>query len=186
MDVPAMKYALIIADMINDFVTGALKVERAKAIIPNIKELLKLARKSKIAVIFVTDSHLPRVDPEFRLWGPHAARGSWGSEFIDELKPEEGEYRVLKRKYSAFQGTELDMLLRELKIEAVILTGVLTEICIQHTAADAFSRGYKVIVPKDCVETIDESAQEYALNFMKRNYEAEITTVKELAKKKWT
>lgn len=179
-----MKYALIIADMINDFVTGALKVKRAKAIIPNIQKLLELARKNRFAVIYVTDSHLPRIDPEFNLWGQHAARGSWGSEVIDELKPKENEYRVLKRKYSAFQGTELDMLLRELKIEAIILTGTLTDICIQHTAADAFFKGYKVIVPKDCVETMDEPTQEYALNFMKRNYGAEITTVNELAKKK--
>jgi nicotinamidase-related amidase len=181
-----MKHALIIADMINDFVTGALKVKRAQAIIPNIKELLKFARENKLTIIHVTDSHLPEIDPEFDLWGPHAARGSWGSQFIDELKPEKDEYHIFKRKYSAFQGTELDMLLRELKIEIVILTGVLTDICIQHTAADAFFKGYKVIIPKDCVETLDEPTQEYALKFMKRNYGAEITTVNELAKKKWT
>jgi nicotinamidase/pyrazinamidase len=180
-----MKHALIIADMINDFVTGTLKVKRAQAIIPNIRELLKLARKNKLVTIHVTDSHLPKIDPEFDLWGPHAARGSWGSQIIDEFKPKGDEYRVLKRKYSAFQGTELDMLLRELKIEAVILTGVLTDICIQHTAADAFSKSYKVIIPKDCVETLDEPTQEYALNFMRKNYGAEITTVNELAKKKW-
>ena len=179
-----MKTAVIVIDMINDFVTGVFKSDRAAKIIPNIKALLEYTRKQKVPIVYATDAHLPNVDPEFDVWGSHAVAGSRGAEIIDELKPHKGDFRVLKRKYSAFQGTDLDQLLRELKIDTVILTGVVTDICIQHTAADAFFRGYKIIVPKDCVEAVDAKTQEEAIRYIKKAYGPEITTSKELVKKK--
>ncbi len=179
-----MKTAVIVIDMINDFVTGVFKSDRAAKIIPNIKALLDYTRKQKVPIVYATDAHLPNVDPEFDVWGSHAIAGSRGAEIIDELKPHKGDFRVLKRKYSAFQGTDLDQLLRELKIDTVILTGVVTDICIQHTAADAFFRGYKIIVPKDCVEAVDAKTQEEAIRYIKKAYGPEITTSKELVKKK--
>jgi len=181
-----MKTALLIIDMINDFVTGVFKSNRAAKIIPKIKKLIEFARKQGIPIVYATDAHLPNVDHEFEVWGPHAAKGSWGAEIIDELKPEKGDFRVFKRKYSAFQGTDLDMFLREVKVDVLILTGVVTDICIQHTAADAFYRGYKIIVPKDCVEAVDTPTQEAAIKFLIKAYGAQITTTKELMKKKWT
>jgi nicotinamidase-related amidase len=69
----------------------------------------------------------------------------------------------------------LDELLREFKVEAVILTGVLTNICIQHTAADAYFRGYKITVPRDCVDALTDAEQADSLAFMKRMYGAEVT-----------
>jgi len=179
-----VKTAVIVVDMINDFVTGVFKSDRAAKIIPNIKALLEYTRKQKVPIVYATDAHLPNVDPEFDVWGSHAVAGSRGAEIIDELKPHKGDFRVLKRKYSAFQGTDLDQLLRELKIDTVILTGVVTDICIQHTAADAFFRGYKIIVPKDCVEAVDAKTQEEAIRYIKKAYGPEITTSKELVKKK--
>jgi len=180
----SVKTAVVVIDMINDFVTGVFKSERAAKIIPNIKRLLEFARKQGVPIIYATDAHLPNVDPEFEVWGPHAVKDSWGAEIIDELKPEKSDFHVLKRKYSAFQGTDLDMLLRELKVDTLILTGVVTDICIQHTAADAFFRGYKLIVPKDCVEAVDESTQKAAIEYLKKAYGCEITTTDELLKKK--
>jgi len=178
-----VKTAVVVIDMINDFVTGVFKNERATKIVPNIQRLLEFARKQHVSIVYATDAHLPNLDPEFEVWGPHAVRGSWGAEIIDELKPEKGDFRVLKRKYSAFQGTDLDMLLRELTIDTLILTGVVTDICIQHTAADAFFRGYKIIVPQDCVEAIDAPTQKAAIKFLKKAYGCEITTTNELMRK---
>ena len=181
-----MNPAVIIIDMINDFVTGVFKSDRAMKIIPNIKALLEYARSHKAPIVYATDAHLPEVDPEFDVWGPHAVAGSWGADIVNELKPLKGDFRVLKRKYSAFQGTDLDQLLRELKADTVILTGVVTDICIQHTAADAFFKSYKIIVLRDCVEAVDAPTQEAAMKFMRKAYRPEITTSKELLKKRWT
>jgi len=181
-----MKTAVVVIDMINDFVTGVFKSDRAAKIIPNIKTLLDFARKQRVPVVYATDAHLSNIDPEFDVWGSHAVAGTWGAEIVKELKPHKGDFRVLKRKYSAFQGTDLDQLLRELKVDIVVLTGVVTDICIQHTAADAFFRGYKVIVPQDCVEAVDAPTQNAAIKFLRKAYGSEITTSRELMKKKWT
>jgi nicotinamidase-related amidase len=181
-----MKTAVLVIDMINDFMTGVFKSKRAAKIVPNIKKLAARARKKGIPVIYATDAHLLNVDREFEVWGPHASKGSWGAEIIEELKPKAGDFRVYKRKYSAFQGTDLDMLLRELKVDTLILTGMVTDICIQHTAADAFFKGYKIIVPQDCVEAEDESTQKTAIEFLIKAYGADITASKDLMKRKLT
>ena len=78
--------ALIVDDILYEFVYGKLKTERAKAIIPQTKKLILAARRSKIPVIYVCDAHLPS-DPEVELWGPHAMRGTAGARVVDDLKP---------------------------------------------------------------------------------------------------
>lgn len=177
-----VKPAVVVIDMINDFVTGVFKNERAEKIIPNVEQLLNFAREKKISVVYVNDAHLPNVDTEFDVWPQHAVAGTWGAQVVDELKPEKGDFVFQKRRYSAFQGTGLDQLLRELKVDTLILTGVVTDICIQHTAADAFFRGYKIIVPEDCVEAINEQTQKAALDYLKRVYGSEITIADEIMK----
>jgi len=180
-----VKPAVVVIDMINDFVTGVFKNERAEKIIPNVEQLLNFAREKKISVVYVNDAHLPNVDTEFDVWPQHAVAGTWGAQVVDELKPEKGDFVFQKRRYSAFQGTGLDQLLRELKVDTLILTGVVTDICIQHTAADAFFTGYKIIVPEDCVEAINEQTQKAALDYLKRVYGCKITRVDEMMKKRW-
>lgn len=177
-----MGISVIVVDMLNDFVTGVLKCERASRIIPNIQRLLNFARKKKIPVIYVSDAHQPGVDEELELWPPHAIVGTKGAETIEEIKPVEGDYTLQKRKYSAFYETGLDSLLKKLNVDTVVLVGLVTNVCIQHTAADAFFRGYRIIVPEDCVEAITEETQKTAIKYLKVNYGSEITNVQELMK----
>jgi len=175
-----MRMSVIVVDMINDFVTGTLKCARASRIIPSIQRLLDFVRKKRIPVIYVSDAHLPSVDDELELWPPHAIVGTKGAEIIKELKPVKGDYTLQKRRYSAFYETGLDPLLRELKVDTVVLVGLVTNVCIQHTAADAFFRGYRIIIPEDCVEAPTEEDQKTALKYLKMNYGSEIASVEEL------
>ena len=176
------KYAVIVIDMLKDFVYGALKCERAQMIIPNIRRLLEEARRRGIPVIYANDAHVPEVDHEFKLWGPHAVKGTEGAEVIDELKPEPGDYVVEKRRYSAFYETGLDMLLRELGVDTVVLTGLHTNICVKHTASDAFNRGYDIIVLEDCVQTFTDEDHEWGLKYMKKVYGAKVMKLDEFLK----
>lgn len=171
---------MIVIDMINDFVTGSLKCERAPRIIPNIQLLLNFARKKGIPVIYTNDTHLRGIDEEFEVFKQHAVVGTKGAEVIDKLKPWKSDYVIQKRRYSAFFGTYLDLLLRELKIDTLVLVGLATNVCIQNTAADAFFRGYRIIVPEDCVEATSEEAQKYGIKYMKTIYGCKITNVNEL------
>jgi nicotinamidase-related amidase len=180
--VAELKTAIIVVDIINDFVTGVLGSKRARRIIPRVKLLLDHARDRKIPVIYTCDTHLPNLDREFEVWPPHAMRGTKGSEVVDVLKPQKNDFMIHKRRYNSFFGTELDMLLRELKIDTVVLVGLVTEICIQNTAAGAFFHGYHSIVPEDGVETVSDEYQKAGLDYMKRVFGAEITTIEKLLK----
>ncbi len=169
-----MKTAVLVIDMINDFVTGKLGSERAQRIVPAVKKLIEFARSKGIPVIYVCDSHISGIDIEFSLWGSHAVAGTEGAEIVPELEPKDGDYVLKKRRYSAFFGTDLDILLRELGVDRLVLSGLVTDICIQHTAADAFFRGYKIVVIKDCVNAVSEEANRAALEYMKKVYDAKI------------
>ena len=174
-----MKTAVIVIDMINDFVTGKLGFKGAVEIIPNIRELLAAARAKVIPVIYVCDSHTPE-DPEVESLGEHAMAGSEGSKVSPELKPKKGELVLPKRTYDIFFGTELDGSLKKIGTQQLVLVGVLTDICVQHSAAGSFFRGYKVLIPEDCVASPYVRNHKYALNFMKKFYAAKITSSKDL------
>lgn len=137
--------ALLIADMINDFVVkGApLEIPRARRIVSHIRRRVARARREGIPVIYICDKHR-KDDPEFKVWPKHAVNGTPGSEIIAELAPTSKDYIVDKTTYSAFFGTKLEKVLRKLGIKKVVVTGVCTEICVLYTAVDAFMRGYKV------------------------------------------
>lgn len=174
------KAAIIVIDMLKDFVTGALKCERARRIIPNIRRLLERGRGKGIPVIYASDAHVPEVDHEFKLWGSHAVEGTNGAQVIDELKPQEGDHVIGKRRYSAFFGTDLDLLLKELDVSTVILTGLHSNLCVKHTAADAFFRGYSVVIPEDCVEAFTEEDFRFGIEYMRKMYGAKIISSKDL------
>jgi nicotinamidase-related amidase len=178
--------AVLVIDMLNDFVTGGLKCERTNRIIPNIKKLVAAARKCKVPVIYVNDAHLPVDEEVVAKWGKHAIRGTKGAEVIPELKPTKQDYIVEKRTYSSFYETGLDMLLRALYkgegVKTVILTGLHTNICIRHTSADAFFRGYKIIIAEDGVEAFTKEDQEQGLRYLKDVYNAKIMNVDKIVK----
>jgi nicotinamidase-related amidase len=167
--------ALIINDMENDFVDekGALRVDTAATCVKPIIQLKTNMKKEGSPVIYVCDTHF-KGDKEFEKWGTHTVEGTWGADIIKELQPDKNDYIIKKWRYSAFYATPLDMLLRQLTVDTIVLTGVLTDVCIQHTAADAYFRGYKTIVPKQCTATITEERKQYALNFIAQMYDAEI------------
>ncbi len=170
-----MKKAIIVVDMINDFVTGKLGSLRAQKIIPNIAALLKKARKQGIPVIYLRDAHT-KTDREMDIWGEHAMKGTGASEIVPELKPEKNDIVIEKRWYSGFVDTELPSVLKKLGVDTLIILGVSTDICVQNNVGHAYFSGYKTIVPQDCTASIDEEAHEQAIKYMKNIYGAEITS----------
>ena len=178
--------AVIIIDLLNDFVTGDLKCERAKRIIPNLKKLIEVARKNNIPVIYSNDAHFPEDAEVVHKWGKHAIKGTKGAEVIPELKPTGKDYIIEKRTYSSFYETGLDSLLRSLYsgegVKTVILGGLHTNICVRHTAAEAFFRGYKIIIAKDGVEAFTQEDYEQGLKYLEDVYNAKIMAVDEIIK----
>ncbi len=170
--------------MLNDFVTGKLEVKRTKYIIPNLLRLIEAARKKGIPVIYSNDAHYPQDTEVVDKWGNHAIKGTKGAEVIPELKPSEKDYLVEKRTYSGFYETGLDPLLRSLYkgegVKTVVLGGLHTHMCVRHTAADAFFRGYKIIVAQDGVEAFTKEDHERGLEYLENVYNAKIMMVDEI------
>lgn len=165
--------------MLEDFVYGSLKNERSQRIIPNIKKLLEYARRQGWVVIYSNDAHKPG-DPEERVWGKHAMVGTPGAEVIQDIAPQKGDYVSGKQNYSAFFRTDVEKILKKHGVDEVIITGQHTHICVRHTSADAFMRGYKIIVPEDCVESFTDKDHADGLAYLSMCYKADITTVEKL------
>lgn len=169
--------AILVVDMFNDFVTGALKCDRGLAIVPNVARLLRGARAAGVPVIFCNDAHLKGIDHELKLWGDHAIAGTPGAEVIPELELCDSDYVVPKRRYSGFFHTDLDLLLQELDVDTVIMTGLHTHMCVRHTSADAYQLGYQVVVASDATDAFTEEDYQSGLRYLKEVYGAEITDV---------
>lgn len=170
-------YAVLVVDMLNDFVTGALKCDRGLAIVPKTAQLLRGCREKSIPVIFCNDAHVKGIDHELKLWGDHAIAGTPGAEVIPELALCSSDYVVPKRRYSGFFHTDLDLLLRELGVDTVIVTGLHTHMCVRHTSADAYQLGYDIVVAKDATDSFTEEDYRYGINYLKEVYGAEISDV---------
>lgn len=171
--------ALVIVDMLEDFVHGGLADSRAEAMLPALMGLLAHAQHEGWVRVFANDAHQPG-DPDLAVWGEHAMTGTPGAQIVAELAAVPGplELIVPKRAYGAFDGTRLDERLMDLEVDEVVLTGRHT--CILHTAYGALLRGYRITVPRDAVcafEGVDESG---ALEHLRIVYGARITTVGEL------
>jgi len=162
-----MKTALLIIDMLNEYLDpkGKIYCEAGRNIINNIKELKNHFNETGNPVIYINTSHINEGDPETEKWGLHAMRGTWGSEVISELEVDEKDYVVLKRTYDGFYNTELEMTLKSLGVEAVVVCGIHTHVCVMCTALGAFYRGYKVFALEDCMTTGYQANHESRLRF---------------------
>lgn len=180
------RIAILVNDMLNDFIKGALKSDRASKIISSIKDLISVARTKDIPVFYCNDEHLEN-DPELEIWGPHSMRGTEGSKVIPELKPEPRDLIVPKRFYGSFDSTNLDTLLKESYngkgITTLIITGIHTHICVKHTSYGAFIRGYNIVIPEDAVNAFTKEDHESGLSYIKNNYGAQLMRTSEIIEK---
>lgn len=159
------KSAMIVVDMQNDFVADGAPMETpaARAMVPELAAALNACRDAGIRVIFT--AHVHRRDGcDMGLFDdlhpPIANRdalvdGTPGVDIYPELAPRPGEHVIKKHRYSAFFGTDLDIILREWGLDTVIISGTTTENCCHATARDAMFRNYRVVFLSDATATYD-------------------------------
>lgn len=168
--------ALLIIDYTNDFVAdeGALTCGKAGQVLaPQIVALADEFLQQDGWVYLPTDVHTPHdpYHPESKLFPPHNVRGTWGRAFYGSLAPwydahqaEDHVNMFDKTRYSAFAGTPLDLRLRERKIATVHLVGVCTDICVLHTAVDAYNLNYQIVVHQKAVAALTPAGKDWALD----------------------
>ncbi|MBS3116982.1 isochorismatase family protein [Candidatus Woesearchaeota archaeon] len=151
--------ALLIIDMQNYFLDKKSHafVPASSLVVKNIKKVLSFYRKECLPVIFtyfaVTKSE---TDPILKWWGDTVYEGSIQSRIIRELRFQSNEIVIRKRSYSAFYKTKLEQILKSKKIKEIVITGVLTNLCCETTARDAFARGFQVFFPADATAAYTE------------------------------
>lgn len=175
-----MTTALLVVDMLHDFVTGTLANPAAKPTVDPIARLTAAARDAGWPVVYGNDAHHPG-DLEFEVFGEHALAGTDGAAVIPELAPATGDVVVPKRFYSTFTQTDLDATCRVQGIDHLVLVGQHTDCCCRHTTYDAFVRGIAVTVVSDatCVfEPADPPSvadrQQRALDYLQFYYHARV------------
>jgi ureidoacrylate peracid hydrolase len=163
--------ALLVVDMLNDFFEegGAMVLPGGKSLYKPIGTLLKAARARQVPVFWL-NQWLREDDSLFNKRVPHCIVNSWGAKIVDSLPLDSEDIVIHKRRYSGFFQTSLDLFLRERNIRHVIVTGVVTNICVRSTVNDAFFLGYDVIVPRDCVEATSPEHQETHLYDIDTHY----------------
>jgi biuret amidohydrolase len=156
--------ALLIIDAQKGFVDAVFD---ASAAIDNIRRLLEAARDAKLPVIQTQEMHRRSlVDFGRELDGSegvHCLEGSDDVDIIDELRPLDGEYVIVKRRYSAFFATDLELLLKGLNVQTLIVCGFLTDVCVHYTCADAHQHNYFVKVVADAVSGSSKEAHDASL-----------------------
>jgi nicotinamidase-related amidase len=171
-----MAKALLIIDYTNDFVAdkGALTCGASgQAIADSIVGLAHTFLKEGQWIILPTDLHVKGdpYHPETKLFPPHNLKDSWGRGLYGSLdewyrlnKSSDHVYFMDKNRYSAFANTNLENYLRSRGIDELWLTGVCTDICVLHTAVDAYNKNFRLVVPRNAVASFSQSGHEWALN----------------------
>src|SRR3954453_22121425 len=177
--------ALLMVDVQNDFCAegGAMHREGrdlglVTQMIPRLERLLAAARAAKVACVWIRNVY--NTGPNHYLsevWLEQATRrrngayvqypvcepGAWNGDFY-QVRPLPEEVIVTKHRYGAFEGTDLDVVLRAKGIRTVIMTGVATNVCVETTARQAFLRDYYVVFTNDCTATFSQGEHEAALH----------------------
>lgn len=146
--------AVLIVDMLFDFCLpgGAMVLSGYENLLGPQNAVIRALRAAGGTVIYIVDAHRPQLrrDREFLKRAPHCIEGTPGCDIVPELDRDPADIVVLKRRFSGFFNTDLDLTLRDMMVDTVIVMGVVTNICVRSTVHDAFFHGYRVIVPQDC------------------------------------
>jgi nicotinamidase-related amidase len=171
------RVALVLVDVINDlqFEGGARLLPQALAMAGPLAALAARARRARVPVVYVNDN-FGRWRSDFRALLARCLRGPVrGRPLARRLRPRAGDYVVLKTKHSGFYATTLELLLRYLGADTLVLAGLTGDRCVLFTAADAFMRDFRLAVPADCTVSIEPAANRRALAEMARLLHADLT-----------
>lgn len=202
-----MEKALLLVDLIKGFGQEGydedMYCKNVEKIKENLQRLVDYAKKNDMLVVYCCDSH-EKDDFELKRnggpWPDHCMRDTKGSEIVDWLPAKNvlqvtkdstetdllkfnnisndvDSFRINKRVYSGFSNTPLDILLKHEGVKEVYIAGLVTSICVQHTAADAFFKGYKVNIVENGCADITTERHENAITYMKGNYAAEVVKI---------
>lgn len=177
-----MKRALILIDVIKDFFhpRGVNYYPVYDDVLAAIQRVLLIARQANWMIVHVREYHplYHTEDFEFEKLPVHCSEGSTAIEWANGIEVMPGEYVIQKRRYSAFFGTDLNLLLREKRIDQVVVVGVKTHVCVRATVQDAFGWGFRPVIVREAVGSNHFHLHEASLEDIQR-YMGEVISLEE-------
>jgi isochorismate hydrolase len=172
--------ALLVIDMQQYFldVSSHAFIPSSKAILPNVKDLVESYSDANLPIIFTKHSLAADEDPGImgRWWGDTLREEDPLSEIDGDLEPVEGEVVVRKTRYNAFFGTELDKILKDKGVNSVVISGLMTHLCCETTAREAFIRDYEVYFLVDATATQTEELHLSSIRTLSHGFAIPVTT----------
>ena len=178
-DIDLKRTAVLVIDLLGG---SQGVIDPLKEAVKNAVSIVNEARKINMPVIFSNDAHLLNVDNELKLWGEHGIKGSEAAKVLDDFNVKETDYIVTKRRYNGFFQTDLDLLLRELNVDTLIVCGADTNICVLQTLAGAYFLNYKTIVAADACATFLIGSQEQGLEYFSKCYDSRVILTNDVLK----
>ena len=167
--------ALVVIDMQNDFCEPA-DFPDSVPMLPRLERLIAEARRSGVRVIFTRVTHDETTDSAVWLTRRAPGRkdivraGTPGADYHPGFQPQPGDLDIEKHRYSAFIGTPLEMNLRALNVETLLMTGIATNVCVESTLRDAFQRDFHVVLVDDCCAAASSALHQGTVENVRRQF----------------
>lgn len=176
------KHGLIIIDMIHDYL-DSWDVEMAEGLIQNTNTLVASFRQRQLPIIWVRNEFKPDLSDAFLEMREKqvmvAIEGTRGARLHSGLQWSPADITVVKKRYSAFFGTDLDGLLAEHDVGSLVICGINTHACVRMATIDAYQRDFPVILAEECIGTYDDEHGRISLRYMKDKI-AKVATISEI------
>jgi len=165
---------LLVIDMLNDFFERSpILAEQRKQLVESINSLTAAFREHKKPIIWVRQEFAPDLHDAFLDMRKRDLRvtiaGTEGCEILAELIREPGEKVVVKKRYSAFFGTDLETILQNDSAETLVIAGINTHACVRTTVIDAYQRDYEVVVAEECIASSNPQHHEITKEYLDNN-----------------
>ena len=161
---------LLVIDMLNDFFREGLLAERRDELVRSINELVALFRSHNLPVIWIRQEFAPDLSDAFLVMRERGLAitiaGTDGCKILPELDYLSTDPVIVKKRYSAFFGTNLDEILASLRPAFVVMAGINTHACVRTTAIDAYQRDYHVVIASDCVASYDDEYHRVSMRYL--------------------
>lgn len=171
-----MSAALIVVDMMNPYRHGdadALK-SSVRQVVPAIETLIHASRSADVPVVYVNDNHEDWSAGRQEIVSQ--ALAGTAPELVEPIAPGPGSSFIVKARHSIFYQTPLEYMLRQRRIDRLILTGQVTEQCILYSALDGYVRRFEIAVGSDCVAHIHPHLAEAALEMIQLNMRGHVAS----------
>jgi len=178
-----MRPILIVIDMLNDFLDRWPAAER-HALLAAVEALTAAFAAAQRPIVWVRQEFAPDLSDAFLEMRQNAVRvtirGTSGCRIVPELTRRPGDGEIVKRRYSAFFGTDLDRRIADHAIDTLVLAGINTHACVRTTAIDAYQRDFAVILPREAIGSSDREHAAVSLRYMEGKI-ARVLPVREVA-----